>query len=174
VIEFLVLSLPTFIYLLVRRRDPSARVTMGLTMPRPMGWLLGAALTLVSLGIGYVTTSAVPSEILHGPGTTGPITGVVAGLFVALRATGEEILFRGFIQGLIAKRFGPLVGIGVQGLLFLIPHLPLLSLSPRLGPLVLGQFAIGLALGWLRHHTSSIWPGTLAHIVTNVAAGLAF
>lgn len=73
-VEFVLFSLPTLIYLLVGRRDAAARPTMGLVASARQGWLLAVVLIVVSLGIGWVTTMAVPPEILHGPGTTGRIT----------------------------------------------------------------------------------------------------
>lgn len=171
-VEFLLFSIPTLIHLLVRRRDPQARATMGLTAPAWWGWLLALALIIVSLGIGWVTTLSVPTEILQGPGTTGRITGVISGLVVVLRAIGEEVFFRGFLQGLLARRWGAVVGIVGQGIVFLLPHLLLLTLSTTLIPLVVGQFVTGLLLGWLRHRTGSIAPGSLAHAVVNVTAAL--
>lgn len=171
-VEFVLFSLPTLIYLLVGRRDAVARPTMGLVASARQGWLLAVVLIVVSLGIGWVTTMAVPPEILHGPGTTGRITGVVAGLSVALRAVGEEVFFRGFVQGLVAKRWGPVAGVVVQGVAFLIPHLPLIAISTALVPLVAGQFVIGLLLGWLRHRARSIAPGAVAHAVVNVVVAL--
>lgn len=145
---------------------------MGLVAPTASGWLLGVATAAVGLGIGWAATLAVPPEVLHGPGTTGRITGVLTGLAVVLRAVGEEVLFRGFLQGLIGRRWGAVAGVVGQGVLFLLPHLMLLVVSPTLAPLVAGQFLIGLLLGWLRERTGSIAPGALAHAVVNVAAGL--
>lgn len=117
-VEFLIFCIPTLLYLVIRRRDPRARATMGLSTPRPSGRLLAVVLSIVKLGIGWLTTLAVPPEVLHGPGTAGRITGIMSGVVVALRAVGEEVFFRGFLQGLVAGRFGALVGILVQGSLF--------------------------------------------------------
>lgn len=170
--EFVLFCIPTLIYLLVRRKHPEARPTMGLATSAWWGWALGIAVIIVSLGLGWLTTMAVPPEVLHGPGTAGRITGLVSGLAVALRAVGEEVFFRGFLQGLVAGRWGPVAGIVVQGVAFGIPHLFLLGVSSTLVPLVIGQFVIGLFLGWLRHRTGSIAPGALAHAVVNVLSGL--
>jgi membrane protease YdiL (CAAX protease family) len=170
--EFLALSLPSILYLIVRRRDPLARRILGLTWPGLRGWLLGLLVAVIGLGIGWLATRGVPADLLYGPGTSGQITDLLAGVVVALRALGEEVFFRGVVQGIVARRWGVTAGIIVQGVAFLVPHLLLLTISPALTPLVAGQFVIGLLLGWLRHHTGSVAPGVLAHVVTNVAAGL--
>ncbi len=39
-------------------------------------------------------------------------------------------------------------------------------------PLVAVQLAVGIALGWVRQRIGSIWPGTTAHVVTNLASNL--
>lgn len=171
--EFVFFSLPTLVYLLVRRRDPDARATIGLRLPRASDWLLGLLALAISLGIGWAATLAIPPEILRGPGTAGRVTGLVGAVAVALRALGEEVFFRGFLQGWVAKRWGGVAGIVVQGVAFLLPHLMLLTLGTVMIPLVAGQFVIGLVMGWLRHHTGSIGPSSLAHIVTNLVVALA-
>ncbi|MDN5571680.1 MAG: CPBP family intramembrane metalloprotease [Propionibacteriaceae bacterium] len=171
-VEFVVFSLPSLIYLAVRRRDAEARATLGLVGTTASGWLLGLAVAVVSLALGWAATLPVPAEILHGPGTAGRIVGVVSGFMVVLRAVGEEILFRGFLQGIVARRWGAFAGIVVQGVAFWLPHLMLLTITGALVPLVIAQFAIGLLFGWLRHRTGSIAPGAAAHALANVIMGL--
>lgn len=86
-IEALVFGLPTAIYLLVRRRRPDAAAVMGLGLPaRRTDWWLGLALAAGGVLLGWLSTILVPSEVLHGPGTTGRITTLAAGLLVAPRS----------------------------------------------------------------------------------------
>jgi uncharacterized protein len=89
-----------------------------------------------------------------------------------VRAAGEEMLFRGFLQGVVSNRFGKAAGIWVQAVLFLLPHLALLLVSPLVWPILPAQFLTGLALGWLRSRHDSIAPTIAVHAVANVIAGL--
>ncbi len=171
-LQALVMCLPALVYLLWRRRSADARATMGLTLPPANGWLLGLLAAAVSLGLGWAATRGIPAEVFTGDNVTGRITGVVAAVVVIAKAVGEELLFRGFVQGLVARRFGASWGIAVQAVLFLLPHLALLAVSPTLAPLVATQAVVGVILGWLRHHTGSVAPGCLAHAATNVLVGL--
>jgi membrane protease YdiL (CAAX protease family) len=91
---------------------------------------------------------------------------------VAVRSAGEEILFRGFVQGVASHRFATTAGIWIQAVLFLLPHLALLVVSPLVWPILPAQFLTGLALGWLRARHDSVAPAIAVHAVANVIAGL--
>ena len=169
---FALFCIPTAIYLVVARKSADAPTVMGLRLPSGPGWAWSAALVAVGLGLGWLGTRAVPADVLHGAGTTGTITSAVAAVAVVFRAVGEEVFFRGFLQGLAARHWGAWWGIGLSAVAFLLPHLFLLAVSTALAPLVAAQFVIGLALAWIRQRTASIWPGALAHVLTNLATGL--
>ncbi|HOC14006.1 MAG TPA: CPBP family intramembrane metalloprotease [Propionicimonas sp.] len=171
-LEFALFALPSLIYFLVRGRTRDAAQVLGLRWPNLSGWLYGAALALISIAIAWTATIGVPAAVLHGSGTSGRIVNAWGALAVVLAAAGEELFFRGFLQGIIARHWGASVGIIVQGVAFLLPHLLLLTVSPSLIWLVAGQFVIGLMLGWLRQHTASVAPGVLAHVIANLLAGL--
>jgi membrane protease YdiL (CAAX protease family) len=73
----------------------------------------------------------------------------------------EELMFRGLGYGLL-EPFGAGTAIVVTGVLFGLVHgyayvLPVF-------------ITYGLALGWLRSRTGSIYPGVLAHSATNATA----
>lgn len=171
-LEFALFALPSLIYFLVRGRTRDAAQVLGLRWPKLSGWLFGALLAPVSIAIAWTATIGVSAAVLHGPGTSGRIVSAWGAFAVVLAAAGEEIFFRGFLQGIVAQRWGASVGIIVQGVAFLLPHLLLLTVSPSLIWLVAGQFVIGLILGWLRQHTASIAPDVLAHVTANLVAGL--
>lgn len=172
-IEFVVLSIPTLIYLLVTRRRPDGRAVMGLLPGRPAdyAWALLAAVALGALS--WAALLAVPDELLHGPGTTGRITGALTLAGVILRAVGEEVFFRGFLQGLLRRRLAFWPANLAQGVLFLLPHLLLLLVDARMWPILPVQFLAGLTMGWLRERSGSIGPPSLVHALLNVVAGLA-
>ncbi len=71
----------------------------------------------------------------------------------------EELAFRGVILGAARRVFGVKEAVAVSSLLFMMLHLSPLSF-PHL-------FLIGLALGYLRVASGSLYPCMLAHFVHN-------
>ncbi|MDI6401778.1 type II CAAX endopeptidase family protein [Balneolaceae bacterium ANBcel3] len=71
----------------------------------------------------------------------------------------EEVLFRGYLQRLFEKSWGPAAAIIVTGLLFGFFHIRLTQLLPLA--------LIGILLGWLVWRSNSIYPGMVAHLVNN-------
>jgi membrane protease YdiL (CAAX protease family) len=173
VIELILLSIPTVIYLLVRRRRTDrGRRSMGLTWGATNDYIWAIVAVVVLGGLSLAATKLIPADVLATVGTTNRITTLVAALAVIVRAAGEEMLFRGFLQGVVSNRFGKAAGIWVQAVLFLFPHLALLLVSPLVWPILPAQFLTGLALGWLRSRHDSIAPTIAVHAVANVIAGL--
>jgi len=72
----------------------------------------------------------------------------------------EELAFRGVILGGLRHVLSPLEAIVVSAAMFMIIHLAVPSF-PHL-------FIMGLALGWLRVHTGSLYPGMLLHFCHNL------
>jgi membrane protease YdiL (CAAX protease family) len=174
VVKLILLSIPTVIYLLVRRRRTDrGRRSMGLTWGATNDYLWAIGAVVVLGGLLLAATKLIPADVLATAGTTNRITTLVAALAVIVSAAGEEMLFRGFLQGVVSNRFGKTAGIWVQAGLFLLPHLALLLLvSPLVWPILPAQFLTGLALGWLRSRHDSIAPTIAVHAVANVIAGL--
>lgn len=171
-LEFLVLCLPTVVYLLVRRRAPDAVSVMGLRAGSPDDYAWAA---VIAAGLATVAWAVLIWGIdvdVHGAGMTGPITGVVSGVAVLLRAAGEEVFFRGFVTGLLARRLGSIVGNLVQSVVFLLPHLLLLLVDSRLWPILPVQAIAGWLMGWLRLRHGSVLPAVEVHAVLNLAAAL--
>lgn len=100
-------------------------------------------------------------------------------LFVAfwntavVTALSEEILFRGFLAGLLHRRM-PLGWANLaQATLFVLPHLLILTVDVRLWPFaVVSPLISGLIFGWLRLRYGSIYPGWIVHGIANFAAVL--
>ena len=70
----------------------------------------------------------------------------------------EELLFRGFILGMLLKCYNEKVAILLSAIIFAIVH----------EPVAIGMaFGGGLIYGWLRVRTGSIVPSTLTHIFWN-------
>ena len=147
------------------------------------GLLLGVVFLLASGAIGYALES-VAKQFDHVPAihamlkyeATNPVaqmattlrTAGVAGLFwgflaVAVAAPlGEEMLFRGFAQGVLAKRFGAGAGVVLSALLFAAPH----TYSP-IGLAVI--FMMGIALAHVYRVSGSLWTVIIIHAVNNGA-----
>jgi hypothetical protein len=87
-------------------------------------------------------------------------------------ALGEEIFFRGFIGGCLVRRWGFAVGNTVQALVFLVPHLLLLTVGLGIWPILIVQLIAGWLLGWLRFRSGSILPAWLVHSLTNALGAL--
>jgi membrane protease YdiL (CAAX protease family) len=84
----------------------------------------------------------------------------------------EELFFRGFLLGLLEKRFPPkrrILGGGVGWALVLSSLAFALIHIPKDGdPRVLATFFPGLLFGWMRSATGSILASTIAHGSSNI------
>jgi membrane protease YdiL (CAAX protease family) len=141
-----------------------------------LAWaLLGlAGLWLMFIGVNWL----IGSPPFPYGGGVGPLTlprdaGLVS-LVLALwwvTTLGEEIMFRGFVQGQVGQRYGALAGLLAGALLFALRHLPAdlywgwdapgaqwLSRALQLG-------LSALILGWLRHHTQSTMTTWVTHLL---------
>jgi membrane protease YdiL (CAAX protease family) len=88
-----------------------------------------------------------PLSVLVGVVLVGPIT--------------EEILFRGLIYGALNRRFSTAWTIISTAALFSLGHFDINYFVPI--------FAIGLALGWARNKSESVWVPSLMHCSYNAA-----
>ena len=70
----------------------------------------------------------------------------------------EELLFRGFILGMLLKRYSDTQSIVISSLIFAIAHEPIAMVL---------AFGGGLLYGWVRVRTGSILPGMIAHAIWN-------
>ncbi len=108
---------------------------------------------------------------LHAPDLTWKLAEFCAVQLVVV-ALPEELFFRGFLLGLLEKRFPPkrrILGGGIglalllSALAFSVIHLPKDG-DPR----ALATFFPGLLFGWMRSATGSILASTLAHAASNI------
>ena len=82
-----------------------------------------------------------------------------------MAAVGEELIFRGFIQTRLLRRFSPLGAIVFTSLFFAIPH----------GDVhyALAIFPLGLWFGYVAYLAESVWPSVICHFLHNSVAFLA-
>jgi len=104
------------------------------------------------------------------------LTGLGYAAFNALFAIGEELGWRGFLQGPMVAKVGTSRGIILLGLIWSFWHLPALLSGynfpehPLLGGFVLFPITLVAAsffLGWLTIRANTCWPAALAHGATN-------
>ena len=79
----------------------------------------------------------------------------------------EETSFRGYLQGPIERRHGPVIAILVTGILFGFLHFTHPEVTLALMPFYL---AVAVVYGTLAYLTNSIWPGMVLHAGGNVFA----
>jgi membrane protease YdiL (CAAX protease family) len=116
------------------------------------------------LGLAYALTRVLPADE-SAEGLYQQMTLAVAVpfvLFIAL-APGfcEELLFRGYVQGRLLRRWPAWAAIAVTSVLFMLMHV-----TPHAMAAVL---PLGIWLGVVAWRTGSIWPGAVCHAFVNGA-----
>jgi len=187
-LQTIVLCLPSAIFVLVQH-------WRGLPWPsglRLVGWR-GASLRYLGLGLLFgiipglillATPNVLPRELANNPNISNtrystwaatPLSFLLAWAYEAVYvALGEEAFFRGFLGGLLIRGVAFPAGNLLQALIFLLPHLLLLTVSANLWPLLLAQFLAGWLQGWLFFKSGSILPGWVGHSLANAFGALAF
>jgi membrane protease YdiL (CAAX protease family) len=80
----------------------------------------------------------------------------------------EEAGFRGYMQGPLERRYGPVFAIGFTAFMFWVVHLNHADAVPRFPVLMV----MGAALGALAYCAQSIWPAIVAHAAVDTVAFL--
>jgi membrane protease YdiL (CAAX protease family) len=78
----------------------------------------------------------------------------------------EEAGFRGYMQGGLEKRYGPVLAIGITSFVFWLSHLNHASGPARFALLIV----MSAALGALAYCAGSIWPSVVTHASVNTIA----
>lgn len=110
------------------------------------------------LGYDLLSPPAVNSDITF----TGPAVLLTFQALAFVTPISEEIFFRGFIFGGLARRFGPWGAIIVSALIFSAFHISIGVIIPI--------FITGLLLAWLYWRTGSLWASIAAHAGQNALA----
>jgi uncharacterized protein len=109
------------------------------------------------------------ATLLHTPKVDSPIDkltksplmlAVFGVMAVTIAPLFEELLFRGFIQPLLARSFGVIAGVVLTAGLFGALHAPEYSWAWQY---VLAVSFAGAVFGWIRARTNSIIPSTIMH-----------
>lgn len=130
-------------------------------------WIAAAATTpligwISSIAVGTLMDESenlkIMSDIFRGHGQSGFLI-PLAILIGATPAFCEELLFRGYVQTRLGRRFGVVVGILISSLLFALFHMDWVH--------VIAVFPLGLFLGTITWRSGSLFPAMLAHFVNN-------
>ncbi len=179
-LELVIFSLPSMIYVRRRRRSGDSQEhalsVVGLRSGTRSSYALALALVIPVTALAAILLNLIPSHVLHGGSKNVVGAPSSAGDYVAIvvLALAEEMLFRGFVAGVLFRRLGFRLGNICQALIFLAPHMLLLLVSVSLWPLLPLQLIAGWLLGWLRERSDSIGPCWLAHALTNLIPAVLF
>lgn len=171
--QLLLWAIPCVIYAIVQRLRGRgwSHITskLGLRGSQPVyyGWAL---VSFVVLGLfSWVMIPVFFPGYLDSPGSAasqyaGVEPGILTVLYAFFResvyvAFGEEHFFRGLVGGWLMRHSGFWIGNALQSLVFLAPHLFVLSGGLNLWPLLLAP----LISGWLLYRSGSILPAWLGH-----------
>lgn len=145
-----------------RRRAPSGGWPMGLATG--VGLATGAGGFGAAIGLAALLGTVAPG---HGANPAGWGMGVcLAALLTAFQAGGEELFFRGWLQPVLAARWGPAVGLAATSLLFGLAHIVGRPLSPLA---LINDTLAGALFGLLALRSGRLWPAFAAHFGWNFA-----
>jgi len=116
-------------------------------------------------GLGWVPRSPMLEDFGTLISEMSGMTLVGAVLVIGLGpGIGEELLFRGYIQTRLRRRWGPGWAILLTSIFFGVMHI-----DPVQGTFAMG---VGFFLGYLTERTGSLWPAIIAHTVNNMVSTL--
>lgn len=136
------------------------RVTAAFSASR---WLEGWGAGLVGLGLltGVEISLGLAKPALGA--TVDPVGLLTAALVATAFGLSEEVLFRGFILGLMRRSLSPLAAIWLSGIVFAALHF-LRPVDPRdVGVPFVALSSAGALLGACRLRTGSLWLGIGLH-----------
>ena len=156
----------TLAAVVARRRGLAGRLGLG-RPARRRWWLAGVGVglaiaivrvpvmeLLVRLGVPVVGNFDPPTAALVGWGLAGTVAGTVVVLPVV-----EEVVFRGALTGVLARRWSPLLAAAVSTVLFAAGHVTPAGVAHA--------FVLGAAAAWLTARYRSLWPAVAAHVTVN-------
>ena len=131
--------------------DTLAHLNMVLLPEAPWVEELKAQEATVKLALDILLRDMVPTTLLAN-----------ALIMVVVPAVGEELFFRGAVQGLLGQKFNHHIAIAGTALFFALGHMQPLSVLPIL--------FMGMVFGYLKHWTGSIWVPIGLHFINNATA----
>jgi membrane protease YdiL (CAAX protease family) len=97
-------------------------------------------------------------------------------LLIPIQASGEELLFRGYLMQAVARLTRqPVVLIVISGVAFMVPHFANPEMSNAIGgevPMALNYLVVGIGTAWLSVRDNGIERAIGMHVVNNLYAGI--
>ena len=154
--------------------ESARRVGLRLGDVRFIGYcLIAAAITVVALlawspPLEPFMREGSPQRRYVGLGLSGQAIAMALLYGVVQTGLSEEVLFRGLIAGVLARRLPFVWANLLQALIFLAPHFLILLVMPELGWILPLVFGAALFLGWARIRSDSIVGPWILHASANV------
>jgi membrane protease YdiL (CAAX protease family) len=168
--------------LAVRRHSNGSLRSLGLTRPTWRDLWTGVVAGLAGrFGAMIIVIPFIPLlRNQSGPRNTSFTNGLLhrgsfaAFVTVTIVAVGapfiEELFFRGLVQSVLTRRFGPRFAIYGQAVCFAAVHYVVGMTAIQAVVTVLTIGAMGWLQGVLRWHYRQLWPGIVSHAVFNLIA----
>ncbi len=145
------------------------KARLSLMMPAARWWRI-LAMTVGCIACSWLVMGLIQLLPIKPGGTLKMLEEMMTGargwlLFAQILAIGiigplgEELLFRGYIQTRLTKRWGPVASIAITSVFF-----GLLHMDPIQSPYAA---LMGVFLGYSAHLSKSIWPAYYGHLANN-------
>jgi len=124
----------------------------------------------IMVGVVFVVFGLQHNQSALYPLSAGDTIGQLVFFVVAvvIVPVAEEVLFRGYIYGRVARIASPVVAVISSAVVFAAAHT--WSASTGNIALVVQTCALGLVLGWIRNQSQSTFPSMVAHAMNNAVA----
>jgi len=162
------------LFYFIRRSREAPGAQLGLTRSRLSLWLtpviyfgaVGGAIVggLINLGLIGARSPRVDEVQEQVRLASGGEIWIILLMVAVIAAFTEELIFRGFIQARLLRRFSPWVAISLSSLFFAITHGDI--------SYAIAVFPLGLWFGYVAYLSESIWPSTVCHFIHNSFAVL--
>jgi membrane protease YdiL (CAAX protease family) len=181
----LLAGIPFLIYALYHRRkhgrpfaESIKRAGLKLGETRYIGYCLAAGAVVVAAILlwppSFEASTRDGSAFAEFRGLGLSATTVGMALLYSVIKTGfaEEFLFRGLIAGSLSRHLPVVWANLLQGLIFLAPHLVILTIAPELWGILPVVFLGALFTGWVRIKSGSMVGPWLLHAIANFTMAL--
>lgn len=165
--EVLIVGIPLFIALLIRKRKTSyISFNWRIENIRIIPFIVFGSVALLfgfadPIGNLFPMSDSLKKSLMD----FGSQTGIFAFLLLVIAAPIlEELLFRGIILDGLLKTYSPVISILVSSLLFGIAHI--------LPGSIINGFIIGIFSGWVYFRTRSVLPSIIIHASANLSGFL--
>ncbi|HEV8112467.1 MAG TPA: CPBP family intramembrane glutamic endopeptidase [Planctomycetota bacterium] len=132
-------------------------------------WIVPAWLQVVLVVGGFVATVFLTHAEYRAKGTTFGFAGPAFNVLV--NPIYEELIFRGWILGRVARHRSAAAGIAVSSLLFGILHLRnifWLDTETLVRSMIFTGAVLGPILAWVTLRCRSVWPAVILHYANNL------